>query len=80
MWREAGRQCKREQTTDRAASTEEKGFGSGEKRVQEAHGLVSYPILPYKNEVHLPSSRNKITSDYQEKEKTLTIPQLAFNP
>lgn len=80
MWREAGRQCKREQTTDRAASTEEKGFGSGEQRVQEAHGLVSYPILPYKNEVHLPSSRNKITSDYQGKEKTLTIPQLAFNP
>lgn len=26
-WREAGRQCKRQQTTNRAASEEEKGFG-----------------------------------------------------
>lgn len=30
-WREAGRWCKRQQTTDRAASEQEKGSGNGGK-------------------------------------------------
>lgn len=50
-WREAGRQRKREQTTDRAVSEEERGFGNGGQRAREAHGPVNYPILPHKHEV-----------------------------